>query len=76
MKKKVFKFSMVLGLIICIPAGIPTLGFTWCLFYSRVFLGEEEHWQLHFLTAAEYWLKLFTGREVWLDKQREKYEEF
>ncbi|MBA7687305.1 hypothetical protein ES703_95766 [subsurface metagenome] len=60
MKKKTLKWLRIWGLILCVPAGFITLGYTWGLLAA--YIGDEEDfWELYFITAFESWLTWWRG---------------
>jgi len=56
MKKKTLKWLRVWGLILCVPGGFITLGYTWSLLAAYLGDRPEDSWQLYFITAFESWL--------------------
>lgn len=55
MKKKLLKCLRGCGLILCVPGGFVTFGYTWSLMHA-VISDTEEFWQLYFISAFEDWL--------------------
>ena len=60
MKHSLYVWGKGWGYTLMVLLTIPTLGYTWLVLVS-ISVFTEAHWQMHCITALEWWLRFWRG---------------